>query len=134
MKRSPIHRHRPLRALRWGLRRRRPRRLDRPGADLARLRFCYVGPCAARATIAGHRCRGRLEACHEGRAGIRIRGMALKVPDDQTFAMCSAAHREWTRHTGVFRGWSRANRKEWADEQAARTHARFLSHGARRTG
>jgi hypothetical protein len=73
-------------------------------------------------------CAGRTESCHEGRKP----GLALKCPDSQTMPMCSLHHRQWTDHTGVFKGWTKEQRRHWADERIAETTARYLSHGSRR--
>ncbi len=56
----------------------------------------------------------------------------MKCPDAATMPMCSRHHREWTDHTGVFKGWMKEQRREWADARIAETTARYLSHGARR--
>jgi hypothetical protein len=114
------------------MRRKPPRRLSRPGSDPDRRAFARRGPCAASALPGCGDCSPWMECCHEGRNGIPIRGIALKVPDSESFGMCSRHHFDWGNHIGPFMGWSRDRQREWANEQAAATHARYLSHGGRR--
>jgi len=76
-----------------------------------------------------HECAGRIEVCHEGRTG---KGMGTRCPDSETIPMCTGLHRQWTEHRGWFRGWSKAERREWAAERIAETTALYLSHGSRR--
>lgn len=142
MKRTPLQRRTRLRPKRWGVRPRRPRRLDKPQSDPERLAWVREQLCAAwfppyetgedaigfTTTVYAH-CYGRTEACHEGRTP----GMALKCPDAETMPMCSSHHRQWTDHTGIFKGWTKEQRRTWADERIAETTARYLSHGNRRT-
>jgi hypothetical protein len=47
--------------------------------------------------------------------------MGLKAPDSTCIPMCSAHHRDWTEHRGLFRFWTREERRAWADEQIRRT-------------
>jgi len=56
----------------------------------------------------------------------------MKCPDAETLPMCTAHHRQWTDHAGVFKGWTKEQRRRWADERIAETTARYLSHGNRR--
>jgi hypothetical protein len=117
-----------LTALRW-MKRRPPRRLDRPQNDVARLDWCRRQPC--------YRC-GREpteerpnQACHEGRKP----GTSLKCTDAETFPMCPDCHRQWTdgqSTNGFARHWDKAQRRAWADERIAEATARYLSHGNRR--
>jgi hypothetical protein len=76
-----------------------------------------------------HRCRGVIEACHEGPKP----GVAMKCSDALTLPLCSGAHDEWTRHVGYFKGWPKAARRAWADERIAETTALLLAHGGRRS-
>lgn len=138
MNRSPLKRQTPLRAKRWGIKPRRPRRLSGPGADPARMGFVAELPCVGVATFDGndfastgdeHKCEGRIEVCHEGRTG---KGMGTRCPDAETIPMCTSLHRQWTEHRGWFAGWSKEKRREWAAERIAETTALYLSHGSRR--
>lgn len=130
MKRAaPIRRRKPLRARRWGIRWRRPRRLDDPRQnDDARRDWTARERCIGAGRIEGHVCTGRIEVCHEGRKP----GVGLKCPDAETVPMCSGLHRAWTDHARPFRGWSRAERRAWMDPIVAETQARYLSTGNRR--
>jgi len=59
----------------------------------------------------------------------------MKCDDDLTFPMCWRCHREWTdgqSTNGFARHWSKAKRREWADEMIALATSRYLSHGNRR--
>ncbi len=119
---------RPLRAKRWGIRARRPRRLDTAQSNPARLDWVHYEPCIGIGRIPGHVCRGRIEAAHEGRKP----GMGMKCPDDETVPMDTGLHHDWTNHRGHFAGWTRAERRAWMDPIIAETHARYLSAGSRR--
>jgi hypothetical protein len=118
----------PLRRTRWGIRPRRPRRLDGPGSDPARLAAVRLLPCALLKLHSTHRCEGRIEACHEAKKP----GVGMKCPDSGTMPMCTLAHGWWTRHTGFFKNWPKAKRRTWADERIAEATALLLSHGGRR--
>jgi len=139
---TPLQRRTRLMPKRWGIRPRRPRRLDKPQSDPARLEWVREQPCLVPELLLSHgregasalmfsiaRCRGRTEACHEGRKP----GMAMKCDDALTLPMCSAHHRQWTDHTGIFKGWTKEQRRSWADERIAETTARYLSHGNKRS-
>lgn len=144
MNRSPLKRQTPLRAKRWGIKPRRPRRLSGPGADPARMGFVAELPCVGvtfgrdglvfifRNGRGGyglpHECKGRIEVCHEGRTP----GVSMRCPDAETIPMCTSLHRQWTEHRGWFAGWTKAERREWADARIAETTALYLSHGSRR--
>lgn len=127
--RKPLRRGKPLRAKRWGIKPRRPRRLDKPQSDPARLEWVRGETCAVWWRVSRrYPCEGRTEACHEGPKP----GMSMKCDDAQTMPMCTAHHRQWTDHVGMFKGWSKERRRAWADERIAETTARYLSHGGRR--
>lgn len=113
---------------RKGVRAKRPRRLNRPQSDPARISWLHTQPCVLLQFDSDHLCHGRIEACHEGRKP----GTAMKCPDDQTIPLCSGAHRDWTNHRGFFRGWLKMKRRQWADARIAETTARYLSAGNRR--
>jgi hypothetical protein len=125
--RKPLRRTSRLKALTW-MKRRRPRRLSGPGADPVRLAAVRLLPCTMLRLNPLHRCRGVIEACHEGPKP----GVAMKCPDSETVPFCSAAHGEWQQHRGFFRGWLKAARREWMDERIAEVTARYLSAGNRR--
>lgn len=127
--RAPLKRTTRLAAKRWGIKAKPPRRLGKPQNDEARKAWCRLQPC--------YRCRREptekypSQACHEGRKP----GMSLKCVDALTFPMCGTCHREWTdgqSTNGFARHWSKAKRREWADEQIALATSRYLSHGNRR--
>lgn len=125
--RSGLARSAPMR--RSWIKRRRPRRLDGAGSDLARLSWIHEQECLLLSFDITHRCTGRIEAAHEGRKP----GLAMKCPDSETIPLCSGAHGDWTNHLGFFRGWPRERRREWAAERIAETTSRYLSAGNRRT-
>lgn len=129
MRQTPLKRRTRLRAKRWGIRPRRPRRLDKPQSDPARLDWVRMQQCAVAPRTGFARCNGLTEACHEGRKP----GMAMKCPDAETMPMCTLHHRQWTDHTGLFKGWTKEQRRTWADERIAETTARYLSHGNKRS-
>jgi len=140
MNRSPLKRTTPLGRKGW-MRRKRPRRLSGPHADPARMGFVAELPCVGVRAFNGierrrggyvlntHRCEGRIEVCHEGRTG---KGMGTRCPDSETIPMCTALHRHWTDHSGWFAGWTKEQRRDWADARIAETTALYLSHGSRR--
>ncbi len=138
--RTPLKRGKPLRAKRWGIKYKRPRRLDRGGADPLRLAFvaglecvglkAFPGIVCADGATERHCCvEGRVEVCHEGRTG---KGMATRCPDSETIPMCTGLHRQWTEHRGWFAGWTKDERREWASDRIAETTSLFLGHGGRR--
>lgn len=137
MRRTALARKTPLRAKRWGIKYKPPRRLSKPQSDPARLAWVREQACAIHAgwiwqrgdeDVFDEQCQGRTEACHEGRKP----GTSMKCPDSETMPMCSRHHRMWTDHTGIFKGWKKQERREWADARIAETTARYLSHGSRR--
>ena len=110
------------------MKRRRPRRLDTAQSNPARLDWVHYEVCIGVGRIPGHVCRGRIEACHEGRKP----GLAMKCPDDETVPMDTQLHRDWTNHRGFFAGWTKAQRREWMDERIAEVQSNWLGHGGRR--
>lgn len=113
---------------RFGIKARRPRRLDTAQSDPLRISWLHTQTCALLAFDPSHCCSGRIEACHEGRKP----GTAMKCADSETIPLCSGAHRDWTNHRGFFAGWLKMKRREWADSRIAETTARYLAHGGRR--
>ena len=110
------------------IRARRPRRLDGAGSDPARLSWIHTQPCLLLAFDSDHRCAGRIEACHEGPKP----GVAMKCPDSETVPFCTDGHAQWQQHRGFFRGWPKAQRRDWMDARIAETTSRYLSAGNRR--
>jgi len=65
-------------------------------------------------------CRGIIEAHHAGR-----RGVGQKCSDYDTHGFCSLHHLHWHAGIGPFKGWTRQQRREWADEQILLTRERL---------
>jgi hypothetical protein len=133
--RSPMKRGAPIARKTW-MRRKTPRRVFTE--DRARLDFVRSLECWVPSRVAGHSnkrswltapCFGRTEACHEGKKP----GVGMKCADSETIPLCQKHHGHWTRHSGVFVGWTKEQRREWADDRIAETTALFLSHGSRRS-
>lgn len=129
---GPIKRKTRLQAKRWGIAYKPPRRLSRPDHDQARLDWCFTQPCVVPSTVPNaDACDGEIHPCHEG---ARKPGLALKSPDALTFAMCHHHHLAgWTDHGGVFKGWSKEKRREWANERGAEAWSKYHAHGGRRS-
>jgi hypothetical protein len=125
--RKPLRRTSRLRAKRWGIRPRRPRRLDGPGSDPARLDWVRAQPCVLLRWRLWP-CEGRTEAHHAGRKP----GVALKAGDETTVPLCRRHHRQVTDHTGPFAKQTREAMRVLQDEWIAETTARYLGHGGRR--
>lgn len=142
-----------LRATRWGIKKRRPRRLTprdpaliaafeqlaklggdfkfktRPNADPTFVAWAHDQSCTFARYIPGHRCHGsRIVFCHEGPDS----GMALKAPDQQGFAGCEGGHQDYTGNTGEFRTWKKADRRAFEELAIEAEYARYLSAGSRR--
>jgi hypothetical protein len=124
--RKPLARKARLRAKSW-MKRRRPRRLERAGSDVARLDWTRSQPCL----LWGPECQGRTEAHHAGKNP----GVGMKASDDTAVPLCSLHHRQITNHTGPFKAGSalaaeglRALQDGWIAE----TQAKYLGHGGRR--
>ena len=47
--------------------------------------------------------------------------MGLKCSDRETIPMCWHCHQEWTDHAGRFFGWTKSERREWADARIRET-------------
>jgi hypothetical protein len=102
-----------------------PRRLDSPDADPARLEFVRHQPCVCASMDGAGPCwlapgRNVNEASHASELGLGIKAIDLR-----TFSMCSAHHRAWTDHHGVFFGWSREQRVIFERVQIAATDVRW---------
>jgi hypothetical protein len=115
MRRSALRRGKPLRAKRWGIAPKKPRRLFSERNDSPYRRFVCTLRCMVPATVAGAtQCRGETQPSHTT-INLRMRGMALKAPDRLAVVPhCAAHHREWDQHRGVFAGWSKEQRMEQA--------------------
>lgn len=126
---KPLRRRARLANKRWGIKPRRPRRLDDAiQNDDARRDWTAHQQCIGVGRIAGHRCTGRIEVCHEGRKP----GVAMKCSDHEAVPACTGLHHDWTNHTGHFKGWAKERRREWMDPIIDETEARYLSAGSRR--
>lgn len=75
-------------------------------------------PCAGELGISisgrgwrDHRCSGPIQVMHIGPKP----GMGMKCPDDETGPGCLQLHTDFDQHRGPFAGWSRSERREWAD-------------------
>lgn len=112
------------------IKRRRPRRLDRAGSDIARLDWVRGEVCMV-FRDAGHsaKCEGRIEAHHAGKNP----GVAMKAGDDTAVPLCRKHHRQLTDHSGSFRAFDRAYMRAIQDRWIAETQSRYLSHGGRRS-
>lgn len=72
-------------------------------------------------------CFRAAQAHHAG-----TRGLGQRAPDRTCIPLCARHHRDLHDATGVFLGWSKAQRREWQDERIAEMQALYASHGARR--
>lgn len=63
---------------------------------------------ASKAIPSGYTCSPDVEAHHRTGAGL-----ALKASDHEAFPLCRKHHREFHDANGLFKGWTRAQRKEW---------------------
>jgi hypothetical protein len=86
------------------------------GENPAFLGFVRTLPCCAPG--APRDCAGWMEANHAGR-----RGVGQRSHDEEAIPLCSEHHRwaGWTNHLGPFQGWTRDERRAWADERIAET-------------
>lgn len=50
------------------------------------------------------------------------RGVGQRASDFHTFPLCTQCHREWTDHSGRFRGQSKARRRLWEEDMARAVH------------
>ncbi len=104
---------RPLRRKTW-MRKRRPRRLSRAGADPKYLAWLHTQP----SVLPGD---GPIEASH-----LRHHtGLGLKEPDRNAIPMARSVHQEWEQHRGRFAGWSNLERFAWFTKRIAETSAAY---------
>lgn len=113
-----------LRAKRWGIKARSPRRLDRPGSEPAFLAWVRTERCC----VGSRSCSGRIEAHHAGKNP----GVGLKAPDNTAVPLCQHHHRQITDHSGMFKGLGREALRVLQDRWVGETYARYLSAGGRR--
>lgn len=73
-------------------------------------------PCCAPGAPAG--CWGPIDPSHTG-----ARGLGQKADDTSCVPHCRGHHDQWENHHGVFAGWTREQRREWAACEAARAQA-----------
>ncbi len=66
-------------------------------------------------------CRGPVHAHHAGKRP----GTGLKCSDYETHPFCMRHHHDWHSGSGPFKGWTKAERREWADEQIRLTRERL---------
>ena len=86
------------------------------GEDRAYIAWLHTLPCCA--DWSGRDCRGRIEAHHTGR-----RGMGQRAHDHTAIPLCTQHHRSWHDCSGMFRDWTRDDRRDWADRMAATARA-----------
>lgn len=131
MKRSPLKRRIPLRP------RRSRRAAKQTQVDSAYLAAVRLLPCCAPSSLAMAlvlEFRGTTEAIdhlgpvHAHHAG-RKPGTALKAQDNTAIPLCNKHHRAWHDTNGVFRGWTKAQRRYWADAAIQDTR-RLITGGA----
>lgn len=81
-----------------------------------RSRYCLLTPVGG--------CDGPVEAHHAG----RDRGMGQRADDSTAVPLCHRHHVcDWHGATGAFKGWSRAQRRAWADWAVERTRAAYAA-------
>ena len=97
------------------------------------LAFVRTLPCCAlqeehdvMKTLMGQECSRGIHAHHAGRRP----GTGVKAPDDTAIPLCDVHHFEWHQAAGMFHGWSREQRREWADARIAETKIAFSAWGA----
>lgn len=88
------------------------------GEDPGYLAWLRAGPCC----LAGkHPCNGPVQA-HHNTSG---RGMSQKSSDKRAFPLCMWHHRTFHDLTGYFRGWLKAQIREWQDGHSASYRKRY---------
>ena len=123
MKRSPLRRRTPMKRTRGkpGGQPKRDKRKPSVPRDAS-----YMGRVARlhcrvfwRLPIDTTPCGGRMHAHH---AGVRP-GTGIKASDYSCIPLCEWHHTEWHAVSGAFKGWTRAQRRDWSDEQIAAVQA-----------
>jgi hypothetical protein len=103
------------------IRRRSPRRIfKQTPEEKAYLDGVRGLPCMAR--VLGD-CHGDIHAHHAGRSGV-----GQKAPDDTAIPLCWFHHGDWHNCNGVFSGWKREKRREWALLAIGLTRAKLAWH------
>lgn len=129
MKRSPLKQRTPLQ--RTSFIRRKMRLVSRPARRIEARR--HMRPYLDRVSKLGcagemgisissrgwreHLCSGPIQVMHLGPKP----GLGLKCPDDEVGPGCLQLHQDFDTHNGPFRGWTRDERREWADGVIAAT-------------
>ncbi len=83
------------------------------------LAFVHTLACCSR-NLQGAKCDGPLDASHLGE-----RPFGVKASDDTAVAQCRACHSGWENCRGPFRGWTKEQRRTWADQQIGQTRAAY---------
>ena len=114
----------PLR--RSHMKRQPPRRIAERAHMRGHLAAVAALPCAGELGIEStgrgwreHYCFGPIQVAH---LGVKP-GLGLKCPDDETGPLCMGLHSDFDQHRGAFMGWTREERRSWADEVIRRTRA-----------
>lgn len=130
MKRTQLKRGKPI-TRKKPMRKAPPRRRTRPSPERDDVYMEKVRQlrCRVEVQMAADQCRGPIEAHHAGPNP----GVALKASDRTCVPMCSWHHQQFTDHFGVFRGWTRTERRSWSDAQIAAVQA-LIDHVAKRDG
>jgi hypothetical protein len=81
----------------------------RQQACLARLLPGYAEPCV-----------GAVQAHHAGKKGV-----GMRAHDDTAIPLCLRHHQNWHDANGVFKGWGKSQRSEWAESQIEAVRRRF---------
>lgn len=122
MKRSPLRRKSPVKP-----KRKKPRRSGRV-RDPKYLEFVRTLPCCAphvpEFVVLTQPC-GQSEAHHAG----NDRGYGQKCSDHDTIPLCRTAHAHWHTGTGMFAGWTKERRRDWARDMIIATQARAVAAG-----
>jgi hypothetical protein len=123
VKRTALHRKSRLRRKR--LTERRSSRVR----DEAYLAWVRMQPCAVAAYHCGVMlvgCSGSIDPDHQ-REGV---GMGQKASDRQAWPCCRAHHDQRHDLTGVFRGWTREQLREFIANRIAEANAAYERHRA----
>ena len=118
---SPLRRKKPLQAKpgKSGSKTRRTKSRSKRKLDPVYLGDVRAMDCCAPLYEGGKFfsvCIGGVQAHHAG-----LRPLGRKADDDTAIPLCTRHHGEWHSGYGVFKGWTRAQRRDWADERIAET-------------
>lgn len=103
------------------MKKRRPRRLSRPGSDPAYLEWVRSLACCVY-WIGGLNWNGCDQRVHAHHAGRRP-GVSMKADDKTAIPLCDRHHRQWHDANGVFAGLSKLERFAWSVRAIAATQA-----------